>query len=83
MGDCIMTVSGEERVAAVGVVSGQGLYTFVTKEEYVVVNGIIASPFAVNHVMANLFYNMHRFVHALVPSALKLPFLHSSNEVRQ
>ena len=82
-GDCIMTVSGEERISAVGVVSGQGLYTIVTKEEYLVVNGIIASPFAVNHMMANLYYNLHRFVHALVPSVLKLPFLHSTNEVRQ
>jgi hypothetical protein len=83
VGDCVMTVSGEERVSAVGVVPGQGLYTFVTKEEYVVVNGIIASPFAVNHMMANLYYNLHRFVHASAPSVLKLPFLQSANEVRQ
>ena len=82
-GDCIMTVSGEERISAVEVVAGQGLYTIITNEEYLVVNGIIASPFAVNHMMANLYYNIHRFVHALVPSVLKLPFLHSTNEVRQ
>jgi hypothetical protein len=83
VGDCIMTVAGEERVSAVDVVPGQGLYTIVTKEEYVVVNGIIASPFSVNHMMANLYYNMHRFVHASVPSVLELPFLHAANEVRQ
>jgi Hint module len=83
VGDCIMTVTGEERVSAVGVVPGQGLYTIVTKEEYVVVNGIIASPFATSHMLANLYYNTHRFVHALAPSVLKLPFLQSANEVRQ
>jgi Hint module len=82
VGDCIMTVSGEERVSAVGVVPGQGLYTIVTNEEYVVVNGIIASPFAVNHMVANLYYNMHRFMHASAPSVLEFSFLQSANEVR-
>jgi hypothetical protein len=33
VGGCVMAVSGEERVSAVGVVTGQGLYTIVTKEE--------------------------------------------------
>jgi hypothetical protein len=33
VGGCVMTVSGEERVSAVRVVTGQGLYTIVTKEE--------------------------------------------------
>ena len=83
VGDCIMTVSGMEEVSAVETVQGQGLYTIVTKEEYVVVNGIIASSFAVNHMMANLYYHMHRFVYASAPSVLKLPFLQPANEVRQ
>jgi Hint module len=81
VGDCIMTVSGEERVSAVEVVPGQGLYTIVTKEEYVVVNGIIASPFATNHMMANLYYNAHRLLYSSAPALLNTSLLRSVNEV--
>jgi hypothetical protein len=81
VGDCIMTVSGMEKVSAVQTVQGQGVYTIVTKEAYVVVNGIIASPFAFNHMAANLFYNMHRFIYACVPGLLNSPLLRSANEV--
>ena len=79
--DCIMTVSGMEEVSAVETVQGQGLYTIVTKEEYLVVNGIIASPFAYNHMVANFYYNVHRFVYACVPGLLSFPVVHSANEV--
>jgi Hint module len=82
VGDCIMTVSGMEKVSAVETVQGQGLYTIVTEEEYVVVNGIIASPFAYNHMLANLYYNIHRFVYAYVPGMLTIPLVRSANEVR-
>ena len=81
VGDCVMTVSGKDMVSTIATVQGKGLYTVVTKEEYVVVNGIIASPFAVNHMLANLYYNIHRFVYATVPSILNYPALHSANEV--
>lgn len=81
VGDCIMTVSGKEKVSAVETVPGEGLYTIVTKDEYVVVNGIIASPFAFNHMAANLFYNMHRFIYACAPSLLNSPLVRSANEV--
>ena len=79
-GDCIMTVSGEERISAVETVQGEGVYTIVTKEEFVVVNGIIASPFGVNHMMANLYYNVHRFIFALAPALLASTFLQSVND---
>ena len=82
VGDCVMTVSGEETVSTVETVQGKGLYIIVTKEEYVVVNGIIASPFAANHMLANLYYNVHRFVYASAPSLLNYPSLHFANEVR-
>jgi hypothetical protein len=82
VGDCIMTVLGMEKVSSVGTVQGQGLYTIVTGEEYVVVNGIIASPFAYNHMVANFYYNIHRFVCAFVPSLSGSPLIHSVNEVR-
>jgi Hint module len=82
VGDCIMTVSGEVAVSAVETVQGEGLYTIVTKAEYLVVNGIIASPFAFNHVAANLFYNIHRFFYASIPDVVKSPRFTRVNEVR-
>jgi hypothetical protein len=83
VGDCVMTVSGEETVSAVEVVPGQGLYTIVTKEKFVVVNGIIASPFAVNHMMANLYYNIHRIVYEAAPALCDSSLIRAANEVRQ
>ena len=83
VGDCVMTVSGEDMVSTIETVQGKGLYTVVTKEEYVVVNGIIASPFAANHMVANLYYNLHRFVYSSAPSFLTYPALHFANEVRR
>ena len=80
VGDCIQTVSGEEKVTLVEIVQGQGVYTLVTNEEYVVVNGIIASSFGANHMMANLYYNIHRFIYSVRPSLLKSSTLHNVNE---
>ena len=81
VGDCVMTVSGKDMVSIVETVQGKWLYTVVTKEEYIVVNGIVASPFAVNHMLANLYYNVHRLVYASAPSFLNLKPLHFTNEV--
>ena len=81
VGDCINTISGQERVSMVQTVGGQGLYTIVTNEEYLVVNGIIVSPFGANHMMANLYYNIHRFVYMTSPFVLTWPYLHATNEV--
>jgi Hint module len=82
VGDCVMRVSHEDMVSTVETVQGKGMYTVVTKEEYVVVNSIIASPFAANHMLANLYYDIHRFVYASAPSYLNNAALHSANEVR-
>ena len=82
VGDCVMTVSGVDMVSTVETVRGKGLYTVVTKEEYVVVNGIIASPFAANHMLANFYYNFHRFAYSSFPSFFSYPALHYANEVR-
>ena len=82
VGNCVMTVSGKDMISTVETVQGRGLYTVVTNEEYVVVNGIIASPFAANHMVANLYYNLHRFVYFSFPSFLTNPALHYTNEVR-
>lgn len=61
VGACLATVSGEEAVSAVSSVVGNGIYTVVPeKDSLLIVNGVVASPFAVNHMIANAFYNIHR-----------------------
>ena len=83
VGDCINTVSGEEKVLKVEYVRGEGVYTIVTNEEYIVVNGIIASPFGVNHMLVNWYYNVHRIAYVLVPQLLSLSLFQNMNEVRR
>jgi hypothetical protein len=80
VGDCVQTVSGQEIVTSIKIVKGEGVYTIVTNEEYIVVNGIIASSFGANHMMANLFYNIHRFLYAISPSLLSSSIMHTANE---
>lgn len=80
--DCVMTVAGEERVSSAGAIMSEGLSTIVTKEEFVIVNGIIASPFAYNHVAGNLYYHLHRFLYDAAPQLLQSPLLRTFNEVR-
>ena len=73
--DCIQTVSGEEVISTVATSHGQGVYTVVTKEDgLLVVNGVVASPFAVNHVMTNSFYNIHLLLYKFTPSIAQSKF---------
>jgi Hint module len=80
VGDCINTVSGQDVVDSVEAVQSEGVYTVITKEEFIVVNGIIASPFGANHMMANMYYNIYRFLFSLSPLLLSSPLLQSANE---
>jgi len=69
VGSCVQTLSGEEAVASVGTVPGRGVYTAVTKSGgLLVVNGIVASPFAVSHHVFDFLYNIHRMVDNVSPS---------------
>lgn len=68
VGDCVQTTEGPVRVLSNQIVSSMdGVYTIVTEAEYVVVNGIVASPFAVNHAVANFMYGFHRVIYSLAP----------------
>ena len=70
-GDCVMTVDGVEKVMDMVTMQGKGIYTVVTNKEYIVVNGIVATPFGgVNPTLANMYYNLHRLVYAFMPAAL-------------
>jgi hypothetical protein len=79
VGDCLRTVDGDEAVTAVSMTKAEGIYTAVTTNEFLVVSGFVASPFAVSHGLANAYYNAHRFVAKVFPSALKSPLVFAAN----
>jgi hypothetical protein len=57
-GDCVRTVDGEEKVAKTTKnVEASGIYTAVTENEFLVVDGVVASPFALAHGIAHSVFN--------------------------
>jgi len=68
---CVMTVGGQTAVLSNTKVLATGIYTIVTNEEYVVVNGVVASPFAASHFIGNTFYNVYRAMYRYVPGLFK------------
>lgn len=82
VGDCLMNKRGEKvRVLNASETRSRGVYTVVTGEAYVVVGGVVASPFAVNHFIVNKFYDLHRLVHRLAPALAKSFMLSSLNQL--
>jgi hypothetical protein len=51
-------------------------------QEFVVINSIVASPFAWNHFIANIYYNLHRATYATFPYVLHYTVVKEFNEVR-
>ena len=49
--------------------------------ELLVVNGVVASPFALNHAVADAYYNIHRGMYRLAPWLLRLPAVVKANLV--
>jgi len=69
VGDCVETVQGREQIVSVESMEGKGIYTLITMEELLVINGIIATPFGgINPTLANIYYNLHRLVYSLLGS---------------
>ena len=56
--DCLMTADGASKVTTTkqNIIS-HGIYTAVTKNEFLVVDGIVASPFALAHGIAHSLFN--------------------------
>jgi hypothetical protein len=57
-GSCLRTVDGEDEVTNTTMVEMNGVYTAVTENEFLVVNGIIASPFAASSALVHAFFNL-------------------------
>lgn len=71
MGACLHTVTGQDAIKSIVILpESTGVYTVVTASasDLLIVNGVIASPFASNHLIANSFYNIHRMVHYFAPA---------------
>jgi len=69
-GGCLRTVDGPETIVSAVVTTAEGLYTAVTQNEFIVVNGVLASPFAVSHAAGHYYYNIHRAIYKVSPSLL-------------
>lgn len=67
IGDCLIAEDGLDAIVSLDLVEGHGLYTLVTDNPLIVVNGIIASPFAVSHRAANTFYDVYRALYSCFP----------------
>jgi flagellar biosynthesis GTPase FlhF len=58
LGDCVRTVDGEDTVVSTTKdVTRNGVYTAVTKNEFLVVDGVVASPFALAHGIAHSLFD--------------------------
>ena len=61
---------------------GKGIYSAVTLDnEFLVVDGVVASPFAMAHGLVNAYYNLHRAVYKTFPSLMKMPAVVSVNSL--
>ena len=62
IGSCVHThKNGPLPIVSNEQVRGEGVYSFVTNEELIVVGGIIVSPYAVSHNVANAYYTIFRW----------------------
>lgn len=75
---CIRTIDGSDEVASVQKVVSLGVYTAITLGgDYLIVDGVVASPFAshkvlptaLTHRFAHGFYNIHRVLYMAMPSS--------------
>jgi hypothetical protein len=85
VGDCLMRADNGGVMRAVEIRSIrrerlQGLYTVVTEQPFLVVNGFVASPFARSHDVPNAFFDLHRYVFRTAPSLLDSAPLHAATE---
>lgn len=78
-GSCLRTIDGDEMISTLSITVAKGIYTAVTKNEFLVVGGVVVSPFAVAHSITHAYYNIHRALYEMAPSAVKSPYLIAAN----
>lgn len=78
---CVQTVEGDATVTSVRRVQAKGLYTVVTTSEFVVVSGIVASPFSYSHSIVHGYYNIHRALYKISPALTKGSVVSMTNAI--
>lgn len=78
---CVQTVEGDAMVTSVRRVQSKGLYTVVTTSEFVVVSGIVASPFSFSHSIVHGYYNIHRALYKISPALTKGSVVSMTNAI--
>lgn len=81
-GNCVRTVDGISQIVSVRRLNGYGVYTAVAQHPHgqIVVNGIVASSFAVSHSIVNSYYHIHRAMTAVFPKwVLESPKIAAGN----
>jgi hypothetical protein len=56
----------KEQVVSVSNIAGEGVYSVVTEKQFIVVNGIVASPFGYIHWVPHAYYSLHRWIYRFV-----------------
>jgi len=81
VGNCLVTIDGTDEIISTEKVLGTGVYTIVTmSKDLLVVNGIVASPFAMNHIVATSFYDIHRMLYAMMPALFAHSWIQKATE---
>ena len=78
--DVILTVDGCETVSSKEVITEDGIYTVITMDDYIVVNNIVVSPFAISHLVSNFYYQFHRTLYNISPSIIESSYFNTFNK---
>lgn len=66
----IKTIDGHEKVTSIEKIDDNGIYTFITLEDYIVVDDMVMSPFGVSHYLGTTYYSFYKMLYSLLPDAL-------------
>lgn len=81
LGTCLQSADGADVIQSKRPFEDRGAYTAVAMREFIVVSGVVASPFAFVHWAPNLYYQMHRWLYSAYPALIKSRTLHRANEL--
>jgi hypothetical protein len=78
--DCVYMKDNEYHhiVAMSSPFESESIHTVITLEEFIVVNGIVASPFGINHQVGQWLYFPFRFFYSWIPSLFIHPLFEFS-----
>jgi hypothetical protein len=80
-GTCLLTQTGLQVVSELTGIWGKSFHTLITMDDYVVVNGFIASPFSWSHIIGQSFYSIHRYLYNNYPRVYMLDWIARSANI--